>query len=228
MVRTRPEVAIKKAIEARLRSIHTSIPAKVTKIDLDGPVISAKPLVQRHILNYETREHEYADIPVIPNVPLALPMSDKGGFSAPIDVGDRVFLIFSESPLDEWMAAQDNEPKQPFSRRHHDWTDAIAIPGPKPPSQGIPEDSIHEDHPVMYGEQCLLGDSTADKALAVAEKTRDRLNELVTQINNFVDQYNEHTHREVASPEVTGESASGVSWFEIFELASEKVFTNDD
>lgn len=121
---------LKQAMESRLADVHTALPGTITKYDAAKQQCDVQPNIQR---KYVTGE--LVNIPVIPNVPVVFPRSQKAFVSFPLVAGDQVLLIFSERSLDRWLVSGGQvDPADP--RKHH-LTDAVAIPGLYPFSKPV-------------------------------------------------------------------------------------------
>lgn len=133
--------ALDKFVNSRLASIHTALPAKVLSYDKTKKVCSVKPLLKK-----ELESGVFVEYPVIDNVPVMFQQTTKAIISLPIKVNDTVLLIFSERSIDDWKTKGGIvEPEDP---RKFDISDAIAIPGLFPKSQGVAadEDDILIEH----------------------------------------------------------------------------------
>ena len=225
--------AVKTAIKSFIRDVHTSVPGRIESYDPGTQTASVQPLVNQRIYNSQTREVKYEDHPVIPKVPVAFPSASGGGMTFPLEEGDPVVLVFSESPLDEWLAGDGITPVNPFSARKHDYSDAIAIPGARPTGEALDDDKV-ADNPVIYGPVVQHGSAEAQMALAVAEKTADKLEELRQELDGHFhvigDEPPEDVYATADDPIVAGRSpAYNVSMGAIStdDVASETVFSDD-
>lgn len=133
--------ALEKFVNSRLASIHTSIPAKILSFDSAKKVCSVKPLLKK-----ELQSGDFVEYPVIDNVPVMFFQTANAIISVPIKVDDTVLLIFTERSIDDWKTQGGIvEPEDP---RKFDISDAVAIPGLFPKSQGVgpDEDDILIEH----------------------------------------------------------------------------------
>jgi len=133
---TFPE-AIKTAIQNFISDVNVCLPGKIIKIqDAKKRKISVQPEIKRVYLDNTELEP-----PIIENVPLKYTGSSKAILHYPIEIGDKVILIFSQRSLDNWLS--DDKLTTPGNRRMFNITDAIAIPGIQ---------SFKEDHPLIEND----------------------------------------------------------------------------
>lgn len=111
------------SIDNKLKNVHVCLPGKIEKYH-GNQKADVKPLIM-----------DGSDaLPVITNVPVVFPRSGGASLTFPVRKGDGVLLVFSERSLDVWLSkGGDVDPQDP---RTHDLTDAIAIPGLIPLSEG--------------------------------------------------------------------------------------------
>lgn len=129
--------AINQAIMAVIKTMHTALPAIVTKYDPKGPKIEAKPQIKRLYT-----DGTVLSIPPIVSVPVIFPRTSRFRLSYPLEAGDGVLLVFSERSLETWLAR--GEDVAPQDKRCYDLSDAIAIPGLWSFGKGSPVGSADE------------------------------------------------------------------------------------
>lgn len=218
-MRFRLESEIKRAARKALDKAHFALPARVVSYDPERQSAKVRPSVARRRYNRETGEVSYDDPPIIAGVPVQHPVAEAGGLTIPVKAGDRVQLIFNEAALDEWYFG-DDEITRPFDARRNDYTDAVAIVGLRPPGNPLPAEYWHEDHPVIFGEEVLLGDSTASTALALAQN-------LALVLNDLIARFNRHNHVSAAPGTPGGPPIVPLSPVSAGDFSSEVAMTND-
>jgi hypothetical protein len=118
--------AIQQVIETALAEANTAEPARI---------VSYNPATNRAIVRASMPKRmadgSVLDAPQIYEVPVVWPVSSGGGaggaiLSFPVKPGDGVMLIYQQRSLDGWSSGNDAAPDDP---RHHDISDAVAIPG---------------------------------------------------------------------------------------------------
>lgn len=115
------EAAIEAVAERLIDDIHTAMPATVKRYNQDG-TINAQPDITTTDNAGNTLQ-----MPVIYKIPVVMPGIGTLKIEAPINIGDKVLLIFAERAIDGWIGkmAQSVE----TDKRRHSLTDAIAITG---------------------------------------------------------------------------------------------------
>lgn len=183
------EKVIQTAIDSALKEVHTCLPAVVTKVS--GQTIEAQPTIQRKISG------ELVNIPLLVDVPLRYQKTSKFSITFPVDIGDHVMIIFSERSIDTWLLS--GEIQAPGDIRKHSLSDGFAIPMMYPNTDEVPDfDSTNLQIKTASGSGVTLtpgGDielnGNSDWAVAYTD--------LKTAFDQFVTDYNSHTHTS-ASP----------------------------
>lgn len=109
------------AIAESLRNTHTSLIAKVSKIN--QKTINCIPVISRVV------NDEKIDLPEFAEVPILNFLGGSSSIQMPIAVGDYCILFVSERCFDGWYNGQDFE--KPLEARIHDYSDSIAFVGLK-------------------------------------------------------------------------------------------------
>lgn len=113
---------IDEAIDERLKSLHTALPAEVLSFDASKLMVKVRPFLMRKYKSGETEQ-----MPEVYNVPVVYPRSGQHCFYFPLKKGDKVMLLFSERSLDKWLEL--GSYTTPDDQRKFDLTDAICVPG---------------------------------------------------------------------------------------------------
>lgn len=120
---------INKAIDSRMKDLHTSLPGIIESFDPETQLASIQPAIKRIFITTESETEILVptDIPVLINVPVCFPRG--GGFSLtfPVAKGDECLLVFCERSIDNWH--QFGGIKEPIARRFHSFSDAVAYVG---------------------------------------------------------------------------------------------------
>lgn len=120
---------IRRAIDAKLADIHTTIPGKVVRVNMSGASVRSvdvQPVIKRGHLDEEDRR-VVEDMPVIPSVPVEFPSAGDYRITFPIAVGTTGLIHFSEASLDVWLAKGGTV--DPQDDRRFNLSDAIFRPG---------------------------------------------------------------------------------------------------
>lgn len=120
---------IRSAIDAAQRGLHTGLPAYVKKYDDAQNTCDVQPVLQDVFLD-ELGNEVAADPPVLTGVPVQWPGGGGWYVKGGLQVGDIVYLSFAERSLDRWRAYSGDKPIDPEEARHHDLSDAQAVPAP--------------------------------------------------------------------------------------------------
>ncbi len=116
---------IENTLALKLNDVHTSMPARVERVDLVQNVVDVQPLLRARVLQ-EDGTVVLTELPLLAMVPLEF--RGGGGFREtwPVAVGDVVRLEFTEAALDNWWKLGGLTDVD--GRRFH-LTDAVAVPG---------------------------------------------------------------------------------------------------
>lgn len=117
------------ALDYYTSNIYTSMPAVVVSVDLQN----MRAVVQPTINMRDESGDENVKRPTILNVPIQMPITDKGGLSFPIGSGCPVLLVWSMRGLDAWKRGN-GLPDKPTDTRKFDIRDCVAIPSIFPQS----------------------------------------------------------------------------------------------
>lgn len=140
---------IRRAIDAKLADIHTTIPGKVVRVNMSGAnvrSVDVQPVIKRGYLDEEDRR-VVEDMPVIPSVPVEFPSAGDYRITFPIAVGTTGLIHFSEASLDVWLAKGGTV--DPQDDRRFNLSDAIFSPGLR---------AIAEPHGSTPTDRMTIGD----------------------------------------------------------------------
>lgn len=113
-------------IDSKLLDLHTAIPGRIEAYDPDTQKADVKPLIKSNFFDDDgVRVTE--SLPIITDVPVLFPGAGGFRFTFPVNRGDKVLLVFSESSLDKLLSSGEEVDPEIYSR--HELSDAIAIPG---------------------------------------------------------------------------------------------------
>lgn len=120
---------IKQGVDARLKDLHTAMPAIVESFDAEKQLATIQPAIRRIFITRDGDKEILvpSDLPILINVPVIFPRG--GGFSLtfPVKKGDECLLTFCERSIDNWH--ETGEVKAPGARRFHSLSDATAFVG---------------------------------------------------------------------------------------------------
>ena len=124
-------------INKMIEEVHVATPGIIKKYNAATQVADVQPLLKRTIV-FEDGSTSDEGLPLIPSVPVWFPRSKNYFLSLELSVGDPVILLICEKSIDEFFMTSDGKTQiAPKDLRHHDLSDAIAIPGFFPISNPI-------------------------------------------------------------------------------------------
>lgn len=111
-------------VEANTSRLNTSLPGVVVNVRTDGfgVLLDVQPSI-----NLLAETGESLPRSVVMNVPTVMPLSSTGGLQFEINVGDPVYLVFSQRGLDSWKVGN-GKPGAPIDMRMFDPRDCVAMP----------------------------------------------------------------------------------------------------
>lgn len=119
---------IARGIAKRVSAIQVALPGRVEAYDSLTQQAEVQPLLQDAFFDSDNDgERTVIRRPKITSVPVCFPGSGAFRITWPVNPGDTVLLVFSSSSLDAWLAVGGE--LDPGDDRHHDISDAVAIPG---------------------------------------------------------------------------------------------------
>lgn len=185
---------IQGAVESRLRTLHTWLPAIVESYDADKQIVECTAQVALPYLDPDDDTIKYDPAPRVVNCPVGF--MGAGGFriTLPIEAGKTTgILLFAESPIGKWM--RDGGAVEPESQRRFDLTDAMFIPILKPNSAAFTDVPASDKMTagkdggpqlVITNDEVHLGgtpSSPPDDFVALATPTKDELTKLRDAMN---------------------------------------------
>ena len=164
------------AIESWLADVHTCMPGRVDSYDPETQRATIKPLIKRLIV-HEDGSEALEELPPITDVPVIFLRAAGFFLSFPMEEGDLVTLHFAETSIDKYMAGTGAD-TNPDEFRHHDLSDAIAVPGFYPFKRSIKDissvnlvmgkdDGGVQIHLTADGTMELKVEGDADEAVAL-------------------------------------------------------------
>jgi hypothetical protein len=186
MSTTKPTIAdvIRRAVDAGLARVHTSLPGVVTAYDRETQKASVRPAV-RTFYRDEDGALQAERLPIIPSVPVQWPAGSSGSLTIDLEIGDPVTIVFSERSTDEWRAVGGDD-VTPQDVRRFSLGDCVAIPGAYPFSGPLPAEAYAAGASVLRGDDVRLGDSTAADYVALDTPVGAALAIIDTVISSWV------------------------------------------
>lgn len=178
-------------VDARLRGLHVSMPAKVLKYTKETQTVDVQPVIRQGYTG-EDGSRSTEQLPAILDVPVEFPGSGDWGMTFPIGAGDTVLLVFTDYSIATWLGRTGTDIVDPLDDRGHTLSDAVAIPGIRTFVDAT--DQVDDSALVIRGNSIKLGSKDASELLAL----KSDLATLQTYLNT-------HTHSGVT----TGGGISG-------------------
>lgn len=153
---------VKRLIEARLVDVHTSLPARVVAYDRASRTASVQPLI-RAPQRRETGTTMEA-MPVLTRVPVMFHATSRNGITFPLQAGDLVWVMFSESSLERVSLSEGDitDPKTPI---RFTLAGAVCLPGFH--TTRTVDDESDDDAMVVHGDEIRLGSKSASEKVAL-------------------------------------------------------------
>lgn len=107
-----------------LASVHTALPAKVTKADNENGLVSVVPTIRIPMENGVEIE-----VPELQDVPVVYPQAAAFDLHFPVAVDDLVLLVFLETSPAKWREGDGIQPVSPADTGRFQLGSAVAIPG---------------------------------------------------------------------------------------------------
>jgi hypothetical protein len=126
---------LKEFAQSLLLDIHTCIPGKVRKYDKASQTCEVLPMVRRP-LSREDGSVTHSEYPPLQNVPMGWFASGGFWMQFPVNVGDTVWLMFSEAAWAQWRETR--ELSDPGDLRRFDLSYPMAIPICRPSADALP------------------------------------------------------------------------------------------
>lgn len=190
------------AIDSALTDLHVSLPGRVVAYNAATQTADVQPTVKQPKRNLDGSV-AYLDLPTIPAVPVAWPSG--GGFTValPLSPGDPVLLVFSETPMGEYLLT--GEDADPVDTRRHSLGYPVAFPGgAKPDAKAFPDAPIDgvlvgksgSDQQVKIDSAFISLGRGATDFVALASKVDSALSSIQAK-------YDVHTHASFVAPPST-------------------------
>ncbi len=143
------QAEIIRANNAALRAgLHTSMPGVIKSYNPLTKTADVLPVIKTPLYEPETgAEDEAEELPVIPNVPVSFPRGGGWHLSFPLQAGDHVTLVFSESATGQWR--ESGEVSDPGDVRRHSLGYPTAFLGAHPDADVLTDDTFFAGHLVL-------------------------------------------------------------------------------
>ncbi len=131
------EETLRIALDGSRSRIWTSLPGKITKVNLPGAMtVEVQPLIQAR-QSYPDGTVKLVNLPIIPDVPIKFPGGGGYLLTFPVKVGDECVLHFASRCIDGWHSS--GRVSAPLDARMHDLSDAFADVGVRSTPTSLPD-----------------------------------------------------------------------------------------
>ena len=122
---------LKESFNSGTNGMYTAIPCVVLAIDYADNRVDVQPLVNMLFKDKSTQER-----PTILAVPVVFPCSSSAAITFPINIGDSVLCVFSQTGIDGFRLST-GQTTSPTDFRKFDKRDGMAIPGLMPFARSV-------------------------------------------------------------------------------------------
>ena len=172
--------------------IHTAMPGQVTAYDSQTQLADVQLMIKKPQFDDADNRLDPVSFPVLPKVPVRWPQAGGFAFVLPMQIGDFVWVTFSELGTGEFRTT--GQESEPLDIGRHTITYPYCSPGAPPDNMAITDNTVQGGTGAMIGQigttnqitithgGIQLGGPTVTDAMALASKVNDNL----TAITNFL------------------------------------------
>jgi len=200
----------RKFVSRYAAGLFTLMPGRVVEYDDATGRASVQPLIRVAIPGTiggdATEAESVEELPVLPDVPVWCYRTANARIKIPVKKDSIVTLLFATFSLEQFLHSDGKTSVDPKDTRHHDLSDAIAIPGLYPFTStppGTVSDAIEIVLDTTVGESHARLLANGDINLTPAAKLRlgsDAASERAILGDVFMTLFNAHTHPTPAGP----------------------------
>lgn len=128
---------IQEGLKKLSSELRVSMPGIIQSFDPTTMTASVTPAIRESVKNYDSLVPQWAELPIIADVPVLFPGTTGYVMTFPLQQGDEVLLIFSDMNIDGFW--QTGQVANQLILRRHSLTDAFAVP-----LQGISQPKVQE------------------------------------------------------------------------------------
>jgi hypothetical protein len=127
------------SFDSLMNNKYTIMPCIVVAVrdGLNGQMVDIQPTI-----NDLQQDGTVKERPTIGGVPVSFQVSNKAGFTFPVEVGDTGTAMFSMRNMDAWKGGN-GRPSTPTNFAKMDKSDAIFLPGIQPPGVAVNNPAKH-------------------------------------------------------------------------------------
>ena len=175
--------------------IHTAMPGQVTAYDPQTQLADVQLMIKKPQFDDADNRLDPVSFPVLPKVPVRWPQAGGFAFVLPMQIGDFVWVTFSELGTGEFRTT--GQESEPLDIGRHTITYPYCSPGAPPDNMAITDNTVQGGTGAMIGQigttnqitithgGIQLGGPTVTDAMALASKVNDNLNALTTFLSGI-------------------------------------------
>ncbi|UUZ80628.1 hypothetical protein LJK88_38210 [Paenibacillus sp. P26] len=107
--------------------LRVAMPGIIESFSAETQTVTVRPAIREQIVDPDTLQPSWVDIPVLLDVPVVLPRAGGFAITAPIKPGDECLVVFADRCIDAWYSLGDVQNQMEL--RKHDLSDGFAIVG---------------------------------------------------------------------------------------------------
>ena len=205
--------SIQAMIQTILLQMFTAMPGTIQSYNPALGTVTVQPGIKRKYI----KDDEVVNLPIINSVPVVFPRAGQAALTFPLKKGDECLLVFSQRSIERWKTQ--GGPVEAGDPRHHDMSDAFAIPGGYPftkPLVGADPNNVVLQNGIS--SKVTLGTAKADISVGLAKMTMasggfftmgDGINEFLTLMGDTLVKISEILDNIQALTVPTGVGPSG-------------------
>lgn len=181
----REEEALLHLIRSEAERVKTTFPGKVVSYDRTTQTAAVQVVPRLRWRNPETDEVVHEQVPVLPQVPILFPAGKGVSITWDLDPGDEVWVVLGDRSIAEWKSTGNGD-TEPAIPRRWDFSDAVAIPGGRPPASPLGATAVAPGAVVVRGADIRLGSATATEYVALSTQVLAQLTALAATLAPLV------------------------------------------
>lgn len=160
-------------------TLRVACPGIIQGFNEKEQTVTVQPAIREH-LRKEDSSKEWANLPLLLDVPICFPRAGGYALTMPIKKGDECLVIFLDSCIDAWWSYGNIQNQ--IEKRRHDLSDAVAILGIWSQPNVLPNYST---------DSCQLRNNDGAAYIELKDKNINMFADSI-KINGI--DFNKHTH----------------------------------
>ncbi len=191
---------IREAFDHLIGDMRVSMPGRIETFDTAERTATVKPMLSIKFRGSTTP----TELPIIQNIPVVEPRTQKAILSLPIASGDPVLMVFADRAIENWLGSSNAQPSAPLDVRKHHLTDAFAVLGGWPTGlSGItPKETGAASIQVAPGTKIYLGNDSVELLDLL-----DQMQTIFSDVAGLFTTYQAHFHTSLDASGVPSDAA---------------------